>query len=317
VSFVSFVSCVLRTGEMPAGGAHRGAPGSLSWGVSQRNRDRGGGRDSGRAPSRDGQRTARVRLREQREREARRQRRNRALIAAGAVLGVLAVVGGVAALVTHGGDDEAGRASAAPAGAAGAQGLAIPSGAAGAPATLTVYEDFRCPACGYFEKTYRDTLHRLQDSGQVKVEYHLVRIIDGNLRGTGSLNAANAAACAQDQGRFRAYHDVLYENQPKETQDRFASKHHLVQLAEKVDGLRTDAFTRCVNSGRHDAWVERSNADFGGSGYNATPTILLNGSDVYAGAKNPLTPAALARKVTQAAKAGKPASAPVTAAPSP
>ena len=50
----------------------------------------------------------------------------------------------------------------------------------------------------------------------------LATIIDGNMGGTGSRTAANAAACAQDVGKFPGYHDVLYENQPEETSDDYA-----------------------------------------------------------------------------------------------
>jgi protein-disulfide isomerase len=259
--------------------------------------------------NREGKRAARERLREQRESQARRDRRRRALIAGGIVVGVLAIAGGIAALVASAGGDGGGgdgRPSAAPVGATGGNELVIPSGAVGAPSTLTVYEDFRCPACGYFEKTFRDTVRQLEDSGLLKADYHLVRIIDGNLGGTGSRNAANAAACAQDQRKFRAYHDVLYHNQPEESQDRFADKRYLIRLAGQVKGLRTAAFTDCVNSGTYDDWVEKSNAAFGSSGYNATPTILLNGTDVYSDPKNPLTPAKLKQQVTKAGKGRKP-----------
>jgi protein-disulfide isomerase len=253
----------------------------------------------------EGKRTARERVQEQQEQERRRERRNRTLIAAGVVVAVLGIAAGIAVLVAN--NDKGGGATvAAPAGAIGENRLVIPTGAIDAPSTLTVYEDFRCPACGYFEKTFRGTVHGLEDSGQLKVDYHLVRIIDGNLGGTGSLNAANAAACAQDQGRFRPYHDVLYQNQPDESNDRFANKAYLLQLADKVQGLRTPAFTACVNDGKYDAWVNKSNAAFGSSGYNSTPTVLLNGTNVYTNPKDPLTPEKLKKKVAEANKGKKP-----------
>jgi protein-disulfide isomerase len=205
---------------------------------------------------------------------------------------------------------------AAPAGATGTNKLAIPSGATDAPSTLTVYEDFRCPACGLFEKTYRDTIHSLQDSGQMKVDYHIVRIIDTNLGGTGSLIAGNAAACAQDQNKFRDFHDVLYENQPPETSDKFAQKPYLLQLAAKVPGLTNPAFTACVNNGTYDAWIKAANADFGKSGYNSTPTVLLNGKSIYADPKNPLTPDKLKQMVAAANKGKKAGTATPTVTPS-
>jgi protein-disulfide isomerase len=185
----------------------------------------------------------------------------------------------------------------APSGAQGKDGLAIPVGEESAKSTLTVWEDFRCPACKAFELAYRNTIHELTDAGQLKVEYHLATIIDGNMGGTGSRKAANAAACAQDAGKFTPYHDVLYDNQPAETDDAFADKDHLIQLAGKVEGLDDSTFRDCVRKGRHDGWVRRSNAAFLDSGYDATPTVLLNGEDVYADAAEPLTPERLKQQV--------------------
>jgi protein-disulfide isomerase len=267
--------------------------------------------------NREGKRTARERLQEQREKDKARERRKRALIVGGsivAVLAIAAVIGVVVANNTGGGSS--GTPAAAPAGATGTDRLVIPSGATDAPSTLTIYEDFRCPACGQFEKTYRDTIHGLQDSGQIKIDYHIVRIIDGNLGGTGSLNAGNAAACAQDQNTFRAYHDVLYENQPEETNDAFAKKAYLLQLAGKVPGLTTPAFTTCVNNGTYDDWVKASNSAFGTSGFSSTPTVLLNGKNIYADTSNPLTPDKLKQMVAAANKGKKPGTATPSVSPS-
>ncbi|MGH3414948.1 MAG: DsbA family protein [Actinocrinis sp.] len=157
----------------------------------------------------------------------------------------------------------------APAGAVGDGALAIPYGAsAGAKVTLTVYEDFRCPYCrmaeGLFESAYRS----YAQAGRIRVEYHLVDLIDHNLGGNGSLRAANAAACAQDAGagRFEAYHDLLYANQPDENDDAYGSDAALLGLAAKVDGLDTAAFKTCLDSGAHASWVKKN--------YDALSTLL-------------------------------------------
>jgi protein-disulfide isomerase len=261
--------------------------------------------------NREGKRTARERLREQREQEQQRTRRTRRLVAAGATVGVLALAGVTGALISHStshgsGNGASGAPGTVPLGATGKDDLVIPVGAADAPVTLTVYEDFRCPACDNFENTYRSALHGLEDSGRLRVDYHLVRIIDGNLGGTGSLDGANAAGCAQDQGLFREFHDALYEHQPEETDDAFAAPKRLLALASRVDGLKDNTvFATCVRSGRYDDWVKRSNAAFGSSGFNATPTVLLGGKNVYSDASDPLTPAKLIAKV-KAAGRGKP-----------
>lgn len=166
--------------------------------------------------NRDGKRTARERLAEERAKQKTAEKRRRVLIVGGAVVCVLALaaVGGV--LAANAGKDKTDTAGpvTAPSGANGDDSLAVPVGKESAKSTLTVWEDFRCPACKSFEDAYRSTIHELTDAGQLKVEYHLATLIDGNMGGSGSLRAANAAACSQDAGKFTAYHDVLFENQP-------------------------------------------------------------------------------------------------------
>lgn len=256
--------------------------------------------------NRDGKRSAREALRQRRQREEAQARRKRTAGVAGAVVGVLAVAAVIGVVVAdnsgRSGSDSAGPAT-APTGATGKDNLVIPVGAAAAPSTLTIYEDFRCPACDAFERAFTPTVHQLEGSGRMRTEYHLVTLIDGNLGGTGSLNAANAAACAQDQGKFRAYHDVLYANQPDERDDRFGDKKTLLALADKVSGLRTAAFTACVQNGTHDGWVKKSDSAFNASGFQSTPTVLLNGKSVWGSGSN-LTPDSLKQMVAAAGKGG-------------
>jgi protein-disulfide isomerase len=253
--------------------------------------------------NRDGKRTARERLAVEREKQRSADKRRRALIVGGSVVCVLVLAAVIGLLAANAGKKKSSTSAGpvvAPSGAQGKDSLAIPVGKDSARSTLTVWEDFRCPACQAFETAYRPTLHELTDSGQLRIEYHLVTLIDGNLGGTGSLRAANAAACAQDAGKFRDYHDVLYENQPKETDDAFASNAKLIQLAGKVNGLDTPTFRKCVDGGTHDSWVVKSNQAFQSGGYTGTPTVLLNGKNIYQ--DQTMTPAKLKQLVQQADK---------------
>ncbi|WUH94043.1 DsbA family protein [Streptomyces sp. NBC_00433] len=264
----------------------------------------------------DGKRSAREALQEQRAREASRAKVKRTVVVASTLVAVLAIAAVIGVVSSNHHSDKAARAGTpaeAPTGATGTDSLVIPVGSPAAPSTLTIFEDFRCPACKAFEEQFTPTIHSLEDSGQIRTEYHLVTLIDGNLGGTGSLNAANAAACAQDAGRFRAYHDVLYANQPDEQDDEFSHTDNLIDLAEKVPGLKTTSFTDCVKQGTHDTWVKKSNEAFSNSGFDSTPTILLNGKTVF-GQKAPLTPDSLKQMVAAANKGKQPAK--VTATPS-
>ncbi|CAL9415764.1 DsbA family protein [Streptomyces sp. enrichment culture] len=250
--------------------------------------------------NRDGKRTARERLAVEREKQKAAEKRRRALIVGASVvcvLGLAAVIGVVAANAGKDDGDSAGPVV-APSGARGKDGLAIPVGKESAKSTLTVWEDFRCPACKGFETAYRPVIHELTAAGKLKVEYHLATIIDGNMGGSGSRKAANASACAQDAGKFTAYHDVLFDNQPPEPDDAFAEEDKLIELAGKVDGLDTPAFRACVNDGRHDGWVEKSAAAFREGGFSGTPTVLLDGKNIYQ--DQSMTPAKLKQMVEAA-----------------
>lgn len=252
-------------------------------------------------------RSARERLQAEREKQKARDKRRRTLVVSAAVVGVLglaAVVGLIAANTGKGGSSAKGGPLVAPSGATGKDALAIQTGKSEAPSTLTVWEDFRCPACKAFETNYRDTIHDLEAKGLLKVEYHLVTLIDGNMGGTGSLKSANAAACAQDAGKFAPYHDVLFDNQPEETDDAFGKNAKLLELAGKVDGLDTAAFRTCVEDGTHDSWVNKSQEAFRAGKFRGTPTVLLDGKDIFGDQANPLTPQKLKEKVEAAGKGG-------------
>ncbi|MEU6572944.1 thioredoxin domain-containing protein [Streptomyces sp. NPDC046805] len=252
--------------------------------------------------NRDGKRAARERLAVEREKQKSAEKRRRALIVGASVvcvLGLAAVIGVIAANAGKDKHSEKAGPVVAPSGAQGKDSLAIPVGKDNAKSTLTVWEDFRCPACRAFETVYRPTLHELTDSGKLRIDYHVVTLIDGNLGGSGSRRAANAAACAQDAGKFRDFHDVLYANQPKETDDAYSSNAKLIALAGKVEGLDTPAFRKCVNDGTHNSWVEKSHQAFQAGGYSGTPTVLLDGKNIYQ--DQTMTPAKLKQMVEAAA----------------
>ncbi|NGO13896.1 thioredoxin domain-containing protein [Streptomyces sp. HC44] len=253
--------------------------------------------------NREAKRTARERLAIEREKQKAGEKRRRALIVGFAVICVLALAGVIGVLAANADKDTSDTAGpvTSPSGANGDDRPAIPVGKESARSTLTVWEDFRCPACKSFEDAYRTTIHALTNSGQLKVEYHLATLIDGNMGGSGSLRAANAAACAQNSGKFTEYHDVLFKNQPPETDDNFAENTRLIELARTVDGLDTPTFRKCVEGGTHDSWVAKSNKAFQSGGFQGTPTVLLNGKNIYQ--DRAMTPAKLKQMVQEAAKA--------------
>jgi protein-disulfide isomerase len=230
---------------------------------------------------------ARRRAEQLRAEQQHRARRKRMMVIYGSVLGVIAIAVAIALVVANASAPKTptavpnGTVADTTGGLAAADAMAVPIGPASAPVKLTVYEDFRCSVCGQFEATYQAAYKPLVTAGTLRLLIHPVDLIDTNLPGTsGSLHAGNAAGCAQDAGRFQAYHDVLFANQPAESSDVFSSNATLITLAKQVTGLDTATFESCVNSGRYDDWVRKNFADLTQitGGQPATPTFYANGA---------------------------------------
>ncbi|MFF2952843.1 DsbA family protein [Kitasatospora sp. NPDC057965] len=235
-------------------------------------------------------RAATERMREQRERADRSARIRRRVVVGAASAAVLALVAGVAFAVggsSGSGDTAASGPLVVPANAGGADGTVITYGKADAPHTLEIYEDFRCPYCEQLETTTGAAVQQLADAGTYKIEYHLATFLDQGLGGKGSRTALAAAGAALNEGvdKFKQFHDVLYANQPDERDDAFSDVNHLLDLAGKVPGLKTDGFVKAVQEGTYVPWAVQVNKDFDKSGVTGTPTVRLDGQklDVFAG----------------------------------
>ncbi|MEV4561577.1 thioredoxin domain-containing protein [Kitasatospora sp. NPDC049285] len=229
---------------------------------------------------------ARKRLQEAQRQEARAAVRRRRTVVAVSIVAAVAVVAGGAALAVSTADDSGTSAAATsvvtPANAGGADGTVVVYGKADAPHTLAVYEDFRCPICERFETSTGKTVQQLADQGTYKIEYHLATFLDANLGGQGSRTALAAAGAALNEGvdKFKAFHDVLYANQPAESEDGFGDVNRILDLAGQVPGLKTDAFTKAVTDGTYKPWAAKVATAFNKSGVQGTPTVVLDGKSL-------------------------------------
>lgn len=150
----------------------------------------------------------------------------------------------------------------------------ITAGQPDAPAQMLVFSDFTCPACQQFTTSVEPLVKRdFVDAGLLRITYY-----DFPLGGAGQHRhgfiAARAARCAEDQGRFWEYHDVLFARQGEWSYERTAPTERLTQYATYV-GLDQGEFSSCLNSDRH-ADVVTANKLLGEQlGVNATPTIFI------------------------------------------
>jgi protein-disulfide isomerase len=147
------------------------------------------------------------------------------------------------------------------------------------PVTVDLYEDFMCPNCKNFEATSGATLRRLASSNKVTLRYHVVSILDRASSGTKySTRAAGAGAAAGEEGKFIELHDALYANQPQEGSEGLSNA-KIIELA-KAAGLTSDKFADAVNAGTYEPWATHVTEVFSGRGFNATPTIVVDGTQL-------------------------------------
>lgn len=138
-------------------------------------------------------------------------------------------------------------------------------GAPGAPVTIVEFQDFHCPFCRRVQATVAEILARYGDRVKVVHRDFPIDSLHPLAR-----KGHEAARCANEQGKFWAYHDLLYANAPK------AGPEHLTAFAQEV-GLNLRAFEQCVSSRKYRAAVQKDVDDGHGLGVTGTPTFFING----------------------------------------
>ena len=147
-----------------------------------------------------------------------------------------------------------------------------------APVQIVEYSDFQCPFCKRF---YAETEPLLEEyfikTGKVLFTYRSAgNWVSGNLGGvrTESQDAAAAAYCAGDQGKFWEMQAALFaNNRDVEDQGSFTDR-RLAAIAESA-GLDMTAFNDCYSSGKFADRVQQDFDDATAAGIQGTPYFVL------------------------------------------
>ncbi len=143
-------------------------------------------------------------------------------------------------------------------------------GSASAPAVLSVYSDFQCPACDTFAtKTEPQLVKDYVSTGKLRIVYK-----DFSFIGPESDAAAVGARCAGDQGLFWPFHDYVFANQRGENKGNF-SRDRLLQIARAVSVADVATFTSCLGTQEPLDGVKAETAEGQGKGVQSTPTMFL------------------------------------------
>jgi len=144
-------------------------------------------------------------------------------------------------------------------------------GPADAPVTIVEFSDFQCPYCAQMARI----LHELDAMyvGKIRLvfrDFPLPMHKD-------AAKAAEAAACAGDQGKYWQMHDRLFAGQKSLTRadlERYAAD----------AGLQTGRFSTCLDGGKHAADWQKDRRDGEQYGVTGTPALFVNGRPVFGAA---------------------------------
>ena len=149
-----------------------------------------------------------------------------------------------------------------------------------APVKILEFGDFECPQCGRFATlTEPDLRKRLIETGQVYFTYY-----DFPIRGLHKNTdaASMAAACADDQGKFWAMHDRLYDTQDQWNGEATDNPGRVVSGFASELGLNMTQWQQCYDSRKYAKRINANMAEGLRHRVNATPSFVI-GNKLYAG----------------------------------
>lgn len=140
--------------------------------------------------------------------------------------------------------------------------------------TIIEFSDYQCPFCRTF---WKETLFQIKseyiNTGKVKFVYR-----DYPLSFHPMANpSAQAAECADDQGRYWDMHDKMFSEQDKKGQGTISYTIEDIKRWASEIGLDRSKFNQCLDSGKYKAEVEKDFNDGSASGVSGTPSVFING----------------------------------------
>lgn len=137
-------------------------------------------------------------------------------------------------------------------------------GAATAPITMVVFGDFQCP---FTRKFWQGAFPKILDKygDKLRVVYWPVPTAKHNY----DRASAEAAYCADEQGKFWEYSDIIFDRQGA------ALDANLVDYARELK-LDVDAFRACYDSDKYEEQVQEDYERGRKYGVVQTPTVAIN-----------------------------------------
>ena len=131
--------------------------------------------------------------------------------------------------------------------------------------TIVAFSDFQCPYCA----SGVDVVNDLIEAYPTQIQFYF-RDFPLEPMHPEAMNAAMAARCANDQGRFWDYYEQLFENQSS------LSTEFTYDLADDL-GLNTREFSTCVETEKFSADILQDISEGQALDVSGTPAFFING----------------------------------------
>lgn len=129
---------------------------------------------------------------------------------------------------------------------------------------IVVFSDFQCPFCARVTKPLEELKAKYGDELVVVFKHFPLSFHKE------AMPAAVAAMCAHEQGKFWAYHDVLFANM------KALLPANLKTYAQMTE-LDISKFEKCLAEPKVQSVIERDMKEAREAGVRGTPTIFVNG----------------------------------------
>ena len=147
-----------------------------------------------------------------------------------------------------------------------------------APITIIEFSDFQCPFCARFHiQTLPSIYEEYIDKDKVKLVFRdfPIQSIHPN-----ALPAAVAAECANEQGKFKEMHDILFEKQNEwNRQETTQAVSMFSQYAEDIQ-LEQEMFQSCLTSGKYIDEIRKDLDDGRNYGISGTPGFFVGNDQI-------------------------------------
>lgn len=141
-----------------------------------------------------------------------------------------------------------------------------------APVQILEFADFECPACAnYAVVTEPDVRKRILEPGLARLTYYDFPLPQHK----NTWAASEAAACADDQGKFWEMHDRLFQGQNDWNTEATSDPEGIMKGYAKDLALDVDKWQRCFSQHAHRRDIEANRAEAMRRHVDQTPTFVI------------------------------------------